>query len=160
MQEITGTLNAVEEGEDKFLPVSDHDAFFNGATGLHEGIDALSTLEPPTAVLALSFLCGQAAECYLKAVLSHAGSTTKELERLGHDLLALWTDGASKTDLSPAHHPLWLQHLAGVHKSPSPSARYPLRYPMGLHAILLPHPRSIAEGLDYLRSFAKAKLGR
>lgn len=153
MQPITGTA-AVVQAANVVAPVRDCDAFFSVAHSLDFGIERLADFSPDTA-LSLTFLCGQATECTLKALLSHAGVERKALgpKGMGHRLTALWVSAASKSSLHPTTPPAWIEQLAQVHGAP-----YVLRYPMDAHGIVLPAKQPMLEGLKELIAFARQQL--
>lgn len=99
-------------------------------------------------------LCGHGAEAALKALLAHSGLTEKTLSKkpFGHDLISLWSEAASVSGM-PATPPDWIHYLNRVH------ATYRLRYPLGFHAIVLPHQQLMVQGLEQLVSVAAAQIG-
>lgn len=99
-----------------------------------------------------ALLAGHALECLLKATLSHLGVTEEELKKnFGHDLEALWRKAtAPPSPFTPAI-PKWVETLNGLHDQP-----FTLRYPIGLHGLVLPNAVEVARELkDLLDSVSK-----
>lgn len=153
MQPIVGVAHITERA-DSVAPVQDWEAFLGAAKSMDIGIRILAQ-SLPDATLPLAILCGQAAECGLKALLSHSGIKTNVLrsKSLGHNLVALWIAAASDAKLQPSLPPAWIEQLGRVHGGP-----YVIRYPMGVHGIVLPATQPMLEGTAELLSFAQARL--
>ncbi|MGB8338972.1 MAG: hypothetical protein WCD07_05565 [Burkholderiales bacterium] len=150
----TATLTGSSFEDVDLSGVPDHLAFFSVALAFSTGINCLASA-PLENALPLTFLCGQATECALKALLSKAGEPPKTLRSkdIRHNLTALWELAASKASLQPSNPPVWIKQLAEVHASP-----YVLRYPMGVNMIALPAPQPMLEGIKDLVAFTKASL--
>ena len=96
-----------------------------------------------------TLLAGHALECLLKAALAHNGITEAELRSraLGHDLEALWLRAGQYLSSLGTSVPDWARRLNGLHDSP-----YVLRYPVGLHGLVLPSAAEVALELSKLES--------
>jgi hypothetical protein len=154
MQQVIGTAHITERA-DSVAPVHDWEAFLSAAKSMDIGIRILAQ-SLPEATLPLAILCGHASECGLKALLSHSGIKTNVLrsKSFGHNLVALWIAAASCANLQPSVPPAWIEQLGRVHGEP-----YILRYPIGVHGIVLPATQPMLAGTAELLSFAQARLG-
>lgn len=146
---ISGTMNAVESG-DYIRPPTDAEGYLATARAMLDGARPL-VLTTPIPAIALSLLCGYAAEAALKASLAQAGVSTKELgsRALGHELIRLWLRAVAEGVALQASPPQWIEHLNRVHSAP-----YHLRYPLGFHAIVLPNQAAMLQGCEELCSMA------
>lgn len=152
MNPITGTMSAFESGDDFIRTPTDAEGFLAAARAMLEGARVLASTSQVPAV-ALSHLCGHAAESALKAMLSQAGVPTKDLLKpaLGHKLLSLWARAVSEGVSLPLSPDSWFEQLHRVHAKP-----YTLRYPLGFHAIVLPNSAAMLRGVEELVSKAAA----
>lgn len=131
---VVGIKGELEEDQSFFVAADD---FFKAAKLLY------GEREAPTR--AIAFLCGQATECYLKALLRNAGIDTEALRKkpYGHNLENLWASAQTKGLVPQA--PSWLGKLNKVHNFP-----YEGRYPMGLNMQVYPDPNQMMPGIQDL----------
>jgi hypothetical protein len=151
---VTGHTSAVETGSDTFNPVADHQALYGAGRSLMAGVKRLHECpEPP--VVALTFLAGQAAECLLKALLVGSGVSEKSLHarNVRHDLVYLWREACKPVSALPGQPPEWLAQLSRLHAAP-----YVLRYPLGMHGLVLPVQTDMVDGLEGLVGLTKVYL--
>jgi hypothetical protein len=155
MQAVVGTAH-ITEREDFVASVHDWEAFLSVAKSMDIGVRILAE-SLPEATLPLVFLCGHITECGLKALLSHSGVPTDSLRKnpLGHNLVGLWQKAASCVNLQPSLPPAWTEQLAQVYGGP-----YVLKYPIGVHGIVLPTIQPMLDGTAELLSFAEERLKR
>ena len=144
MKPITATISVTEE-PDSVAPVATHQAFLAAAVGLMPGAMVLAAASPSESAWALALVSGQILECSLKAFLSKAGLTEPELKKDGHNLSALWKLAATKGLPISATPPDWAGSLNSLHANP-----YNLRYPMGLHGLVLPNAQQTTSELGHL----------
>jgi hypothetical protein len=145
--EPIATTFSIRDAQDSVAPVAPHGAFLSAAVGLMRGAKVLAAAPPSESEWALALLSGQILECSLKAFLSKAGLTEKELTGISirHNLTELWKQAAAKgLPVSPAP-PDWIEALNRLHGSP-----YHLRYPMGLHGLVLPNAQQTISELAHL----------
>lgn len=124
---------------------SPFDGFKGAAEALITGVEPLRSHLPQTA-WPLTFIAGQIVENAPKAFLAKQGASEDELRRaFGHDILALWTKAVDSGFVYGNNQPIWLQRLAELH-----SGSYMIRYPMGVHAVVLPQCEQMAVDLPAL----------
>ncbi|WP_271010139.1 hypothetical protein [Paucibacter sp. B51] len=152
MKSVTGTMSAVESSDDFIRAPTDAEGFLAAARTMLEGARVLASASQVPAI-ALSHLCGHAAESALKAMLSQVGVPTIELSKpaLGHKLTNLWARAVAEGISLPKSQDAWFERLHRVHATP-----YTLRYPLGLHAIVLPDSATMLRGVEELISKAAA----
>jgi hypothetical protein len=145
MKPITVTISVTEE-QDSVAPVAPHEAYLAAAVGLMRGAMLLADAPPSDSALAFALLSGQILECSLKAFLSKAGVKERELKQpvLRHNLSALWKLAATKGLPISAIPPDWAGILNGLHDP------YYLRYPKGLHGLVLPNAQQTTSELGRL----------
>jgi hypothetical protein len=145
-------MSAVESGDDFIRKPTDAEGFLAVARAMLVGARILASASQVPAI-ALSHLCGHAAESALKAMLSQVGVSTEDLRKkeLGHKLTNLWERAVSEGISLPISPDSWLEQLHRVHVAP-----YTLRYPLGLHGIVLPNSADMLRGVEELVSKAAA----
>jgi hypothetical protein len=153
MEPITWSISATEQ-PDSVAPVAPHEAFLVVAVGLMRGATVLAAAPLSESAMALALLSGHILECSLKAFLSKAGLTEPELKTIGHNLSALWELAATKGLPIGATPPEWAGTLNGLHDKP-----YYLRYPMGLHGLVLPNAQQMASELKNLIETVRRTIG-
>ena len=153
MDPITATISITEEA-DSVAPVAPHEAFLAAAVGLMRGAMVLAAASPSESAPALALLSGQILECSLKAFLSKAGLTEPELKKVGHNLSALWALAATKGLPISATPPDWAGTLNSLHDYP-----YNLRYPMGLHGLVLSNAQQTTLELGHLIETVRQTIG-
>lgn len=143
MEPITGTISITEE-PDSIAPVAPHEAFLAVAAGLMRGATVLAAAPLSESSMALALLSGQILECSLKAFLSKAGLTERELrkKKVRHNLLELWALAVTNGLRISATPPHWAETLNSLHDDP-----YRLRYPMWLHGLVLPNAQQTTSEL-------------
>lgn len=154
MKPIIGSVVAVESGEDRTRAPTDAEGFLFVARHMLDGAQVLAAAsEVP--VIALSHLCGHAAESALKAMLSQVGISASKLGKppLGHGLSNLWARAVAEG--VPLSNPpdAWLEQLNRIHAAP-----YPLRYPLGLHGVALPNAVAMLRGVEELVTKAAGRV--
>jgi hypothetical protein len=93
------------------------------ARGLLQGVRTLAA-STPEATTSCQFLAAWTLELTLKAYLSHAGTSRKQLQPIRHDLAGLWVK-SSQLGLSVSNAPpRWCELLSVTHNAPYHS-RYP-----------------------------------
>jgi hypothetical protein len=127
-------------------PVRPVDAYLATAEAIVPSLDVLR--ESNLSAIPGALLAGHALECLLKAVLAQSGLTEAELRSsaLRHNLEELWRRSGQHLPLLGTSLPDWATRLSELHNSP-----YVLRYPVGLHGLVLPNPASVATELSKLR---------
>jgi hypothetical protein len=93
------------------------------ARELLQGVGALAA-GPPEATASCQFLAAWTLELTLKAYLSHAGATRKQLEPIRHTLAALWCKSVELGLSFGSAPPRWCELLSVAHNAPYHS-RYP-----------------------------------
>lgn len=143
MDPITGTATASLSAL-SIAPVTPASALLGAAEALLTGIQPLAALLPDSA-WPLTFLSGQIVECALKSYLMQQGVPEAELKhhKVRHNLAELWS--RSETAGLAVPHPIWLARLSELHAGP-----YILRYPMGIHGVVLPQCAEMATDLQAL----------
>jgi len=133
--------------------LKDDQSFLVAAQDFHEAAKLLLSDPLSAPVRAMAFLCGQATECYLKALLTNDGMAVDVLRKkpYGHDLEKLWSEAHSKGLLSYA--PGWLRQLNLVHDFP-----YQGRYPMGRNIQVYPDYQPMMAELRALRDLVMDKV--
>jgi len=146
MEPITGTFSVTFEPV-SVAPVAPHEEYLAVGAGLMRGAMVLAAAPPSEAALTLALVSGQILECLLKAFLSKAGLTERELKRkeIRHNLSELWTLAVTKGLPISATPPDWAETLNRLHDFP-----YHLRYPMGLHGLVLPNAQQTTSELQHL----------
>ena len=153
MEPITATFSVTEE-PDSIAPVAPHEAFFVVAVGLMRGAMVLVAAPLSESAWALALISGHILECSLKAFLSKAGLTEQELARVvGHNLSDLWARAVEKGLPINAAPPDWAETLMKLHERP-----YILRYPMGLHGLVLPNAEQTTSGLQHIIDTVRQKI--
>lgn len=147
MEPATAVARAVELDDAVLMP-TDAEGYAVAARGMLEGARVLGATSPVPSI-ALTHLCGHAAEAAIKAVLSRAGVPTTELTGLGHQLTKLWARAAAERLPLSFVPPPWLVQLDRVHAAP-----YHLRYPIGFHVLVLPDLTAMRKGVEELFSIA------
>jgi hypothetical protein len=143
--EITGQVSSIMAAHG-MLPPSSAQSYLASAGWMTEGAVHLAS-GPSDCAIACSSLVAQALECGLKAYLSHAGVTERELKRqaVRHDLEALWEMSvAHGLGLAPVV-PAWCTLLNTAHNNP-----YFFRYPMGLNGMVTPAPDQMIAELGHV----------
>jgi hypothetical protein len=153
MKRITATFS-VTDAQDSVAPVAPHEAYLTVAVGLMRGANVLAAAPLSESAMALALLSGQILECSLKAFLSKAGRTERELRRkdVRHNLLELWALAVREGLCITATPPQWAETLNRLHDYP-----YHLRYPMGLHGLVLPNPQQTTSELEHLIDTVRQK---
>jgi len=152
MKTISGTMQASESGDDSICVPTDAEGYLVAANAMLSGARTLGKTTP-VSNFALTLLCGYASECALKAMLSQSGVHTNKLKSpaLGHQLIKLWSIAVEKGIDLPTSPQQWIEHINRVHAAP-----HHLRYPLGLHAMVLPNQESMLDGVEQLCSIANA----
>lgn len=103
---------------------------------------------------ALSLVAAHTLECLLKAFLSKNGPD-KELRgpKIRHNLLALWEKAVGEGLPSNMPPPEWVERLSQLHDRP-----YQLRYSEGVHGLVLPDPKEMADGIEELLELVQKNL--
>jgi hypothetical protein len=135
-------------------PVKPHEAFFSAAESLLTGAGIIAE-SGQNASVAFTFLCGQATECFLKAFLSHRGFDLDTLKSAAfrHDIGKLWSAAMSRALPLGDPMPPWADCLDELHDNP-----YYLRYPMGLHGIVLPGIDPMLSELQRIREMVRSAI--
>lgn len=98
----------------------------------------------------LTFLCGQVAECSLKAILSRNGDDKRlKSPSLQHKLVALWELAMVEGTPMEAVAPAWLQALSELHAPP-----YYIRYSTKVKGLDLPVQSLMVIGVRALLELA------
>ena len=113
-----------------------------------------SIFEAETHAWALALVSGHVLECSLKAFLSKAGLTEPELKEVGHNLSELWARAVRKGLPINATPPDWAETLNRLHDKP-----YILRYPMGLHGLVLLNAQQTTSDLQHIIDTVRQKIG-
>jgi hypothetical protein len=142
---VTATLNITLEPV-TVAPVTPAAAYLGIAEALMPGAEVLASA-PVASGVALTLVCAHVLECLLKAYLSKDGASEAELRNadLRHDLVELWRQAQRRGLAVDATPPAWVEQLSGLHNRP-----FHLRYPVGLHALVLPNPQAMYSGLQDL----------
>lgn len=100
---------------------------------------------------ALTLLCGHICECSLKSILSFNGLSEESLKKRPylHSILDMWVEVNKLTDLIVDPPQDWVSQLHRVFNAP-----YIVRYPMGVHAVVLPDQEAMLNGTENLVSLA------
>ncbi len=131
-QGITGSLD-VTLGAVSVAPVTLTEVFFGIAESLMPAARLLAA-SPEVPGTALTLISGHILECLLKAFLSKNGVSGDELKKkLGHNLRELWERSVGLGCPDNPAFPPWAERLNAVCGK---KAR--LRYPEGLHGLVLP----------------------
>jgi hypothetical protein len=123
----------MQAGSASIGPVTDAVAYLAAARGLNAGVEALAANNEVAS--ARAYLAAQTLECILKSYLAHKNVPEGKLRApaIRHNLEKLWklafTEGAPIQQQPTA----WCVRLNELHDKP-----YYLRYPMGLHGLVLP----------------------
>lgn len=122
------------------------ESFLFAAKGMLDGALPLSRMETHP-VLALTLLCGHACEAALKAALSKSGKTSEELRHspYGHNITFLWRETEAVLIELPRPVPAWVDRLNRIYVKP-----FHLRYPLGIHGIVLPDISAMVSGSESL----------
>jgi hypothetical protein len=130
----------------QIAPVTPTAAFLGAAESTLEGVRVLAAADRIPAV-AITLLGGHSLECALKSFLAKSGLSDKALSKppFGHDVIRLWTEAASRGLAIPSSPPDWVAQLARVYSAP-----HVARYPMGVHALVLPNSQALAGGVEAL----------
>jgi hypothetical protein len=108
----------------------------------------------PVPFIALTLLCGHGVEVALKALLAQSGMSAEILrDKYGHDLLKLWNKAEAHGFTLPTPRPQWIEQLYRVYgREDSYPGRHVLRYPLGIHGIVLPDQSAMLQGFEQLVS--------
>ncbi len=153
MEPITATFSVTEE-PDSVAPVAPHEAFLAVAVGLMRGATVLAAAPPSESAWALALVSGQILESSLKAFLAKARPQLDLKKEFGHDLSKLWARAATEGLPMSAAPPDWAETLIRLHASP-----YYLRYPMGLHGLVLLNAQQTTTGLQRIIDTVRQKIG-
>ena len=140
----------------RLLIPSTAESYFVAARSLWNGVEALAPGDGKTLV-ACALLASQSLECSLKAGLSCAGMTLKELKKqpICHDLEALWVEAAARGIPLEMPTPNWVTSLNSGHADP-----YFFRYPMGIHGIGAPSQSYLACSLKKVLQMVATSIGQ
>ena len=140
----------MQAGNASISSVTEAVAFFTAARGFNAGVQVLAAKDGVE--LARSLLAAQALECVLKSYLSHAGVSESTLRRsIGHNLEELWRKAVAEGAPIQEQPSAWCKSLNELHDSP-----YRLRYPMGLHGLVLPGINPMVSELQVIVSSVEA----
>jgi hypothetical protein len=144
MKPITANANATLTLT--IAPVTPAAAYLGAAVSLLTGVQPLATALPDTG-WPLTFVAGQIVECALKAFLAGRGVAESVLKKssLRHNLLELWALASSHGFSFDGGQPVWFSRLSELHSGP-----YVIRYPMGVHGVVLPQCVEMARDLPLL----------
>jgi hypothetical protein len=152
MKEIEGNIS-VQLDPVKIKPAEPPYTYLGVAQNLFTGVKVMASATPiPTH--ALSLVAAHTLECSLKAFLSKNG-TDKELKgsKIRHNLLALWEKAVAEGLPSNMPPPGWVERLSQLHDRP-----YHLRYSEGVHGLVLPEPKELADGIEKLLELVQNNL--
>jgi hypothetical protein len=135
-------------------PPTPTDSFFGAAESYLEGVRALIKAQP-TPALALTLVAGHTLECALKAFLAKTGVSENELRRrkFGHNIAALWQEAENRGLPLQSPRPAWVDQLTRVYNQP-----FIARYPMGVHAIVLPNQVALSNGAEDVINTVRAAI--
>lgn len=127
--------------------VTDAAAYLSAAQGLNVGVQALAMNNEVAS--ARSFLAAQTLECVLKSYLAHKNVGKAKLKKpdIRHNLEELWQLAVEEDAPIQQQPPAWCVRLNELHDKP-----YYLRYPMGLHGLVLPASKPMASDLQAIVS--------
>jgi len=137
------------DDDDEIAPPDSRKLYLSTAVAMLDGARVLAA-QPQVPAVALTYLCGHAAEVSLKALLLHKGVDAKTLKGNGvrHDILALWNLAVGEGVPLENPSPSWVHHLGRVHKT------YSVRYPEA-HAVALPNLPAMLDGTINLLRLAQ-----
>jgi hypothetical protein len=154
MKPVEGRATIVEEA-DHVARAAPPYAYLGIAEAFMPGVVILSSAQAAGA-RANAFLCAHILECLLKACLSRARVSKKQLtgKELRHNLLGLWSLAISKGVTIPADAPRWVVQLSHLHNEP----KYYLRYPADVNGIVMPETQLMVSDLTELVATVRAYL--
>lgn len=127
-------------------PPTNAQGYLSVAKEMLVGARSLLNVDPlPT--FAITLLCGHGVEAALKSLLTQKGLTPDELKHkpYGHNLIALWNQAVERGAKVDASVPEWINHLNRLVIRPNT-----LRYPLGVHGVVLPNQQDMVAGLERL----------
>jgi hypothetical protein len=124
------------------------------------GAIVLAAAPPSESAWAFALVSGQILESSLKAFLAKARPELdwldwkKKNEFRHHDLSKLWKQAATEGLPISAAPPDWAETLNGLHAKP-----YYIRYPMGLHGLVLLNAQQTTSELQHIIGTVRQKIG-
>lgn len=141
---------ALEE-DDYVATPTDAQCFLGVAREMLRGVRHLAEIDPIPS-LALTLLCGHTCECALKSILSFNGISKKSLRNspYRHSIIFMWNEVSNLPFSFINNKPDWVSQLDRVFDAP-----YTVRYPIGLHAVVLPDQKAMTNGTESLVTLAE-----
>ena len=139
----------------RLLPPTAIDGYMVSARGLIPSLTLLAGLGSEH-LRGSALIAGMVVECALKAFLTHAGMTERELSNypLGHNLETLWIEAVKRHLPLQEAPPQWCVVLNALHGPP----HYHLRYQSKAHGLVFPKAIDISTEIPKVFAFVEQAL--